>query len=236
MNDEQSLDERTVDRWLNRLADNELDEPSRRLLMEWLDEDPFRWRRCALVMLESKEFERSIGDWATASTGPAIGHPLQVTNPAPSQKTKCVTDARRSTGQRRWRTFSTVSVVAIATFVSGIIVDRCWTDTSHLANTNSPHHPQSPDASSRTANDDRMPTDRPQVASETASEAENKNSQPNAATRTVMLPDYVRGQLERQGYRVNSQQKLVSVVLPGGEQMTIPVEEWKFQFTGHQIY
>lgn len=246
MNDEQFRDDRVVERWLDRLADGELDEASRRSLMEWLDEEPIRWRHCALTILESKEFERTIVDWAAAATVSASHVVQQVNLPSHLQNTSSANGLHRQAGPVRWRSFSVAAVAAIFTFASGMIVDRCWNAGSHLADTSPRSHSQSPEWSNQTANDDRMPSNTQQITPDVAHRREvvsdsvavtgNSGSPATVPARSAMLPDYVRGQLERQGYRVNSQQKLVSVVLPDGEQMTIPVEEWKFQYAGNRVY
>jgi hypothetical protein len=246
MNDEQLRDDRVVERWLDRLADGELDETSRRSLMEWLDEDPIRWRRCALILLESKEFERTMEDWAAAATPPAVHVVQQINHPPRLQNMSSDNGFHRHGGALHLRSFSAVVIVAIATFASGMFVERCWIAGSHLPDSSPRSHSQSTESSIQTANNDRVPantqqitpnaTHRREVVSDSVSVAGNTVSQATVPARSAILPDYVRGQLERQGYRVNSHQKLVSVVLPDGEKMTIPVEEWKFQYAGNRVY
>jgi hypothetical protein len=50
------------------------------------------------------------------------------------------------------------------------------------------------------------------------------------------LPDYVRRQLERQGYEVEGDRKTVSVALKDGRQLAVPVETYKYRFVGHRVY
>ena len=50
------------------------------------------------------------------------------------------------------------------------------------------------------------------------------------------IPDYVRRQLERQGYEVQGDRKVVSVALKDGRQMTLPVETYKYRFVGQRLH
>ena len=57
-----------------------------------------------------------------------------------------------------------------------------------------------------------------------------------AASGQSTLPDYVRRQLERQGYEVEGDRKTVSVALKDGRQIAVPVETYKYRFVGHRLY
>ena len=57
-----------------------------------------------------------------------------------------------------------------------------------------------------------------------------------AAPAPAAIPDYVRRQLERQGYEVQGDRKLVSVALKDGRQMTVPVETYKYRFVGQRLH
>jgi hypothetical protein len=57
-----------------------------------------------------------------------------------------------------------------------------------------------------------------------------------AAPGQSTLPDYVRRQLERQGYEVEGNRKTVSVALKDGRQLAVPVETYKYRFVGHRLY
>ena len=50
------------------------------------------------------------------------------------------------------------------------------------------------------------------------------------------IPDYVRRQLERQGYEVQGGHKMVPVALGDGRQMTLPVETYKYRFVGQRLH
>jgi hypothetical protein len=44
---------------IDRLVANELSETDRAKLLEWLDQDCVRWRRCALAFLEAQMWEQA---------------------------------------------------------------------------------------------------------------------------------------------------------------------------------
>ena len=50
------------------------------------------------------------------------------------------------------------------------------------------------------------------------------------------LPAYVLRQLEREGYEVRGDQKLVPVALADGRQVAVPVETLKYRFVGYRVH
>lgn len=64
----------------------------------------------------------------------------------------------------------------------------------------------------------------------------NDPSSPGLPSQPSALPEYVRRQLERQGYEVRGDRKVVSVALKDGRQVTVPVESIKYRFVGHQLH
>jgi hypothetical protein len=51
-----------------------------------------------------------------------------------------------------------------------------------------------------------------------------------------VLPEVVRGRLERRGYRVEQRPVIASVEIGDGRQVTLPVEELKLRYVGGQTY
>jgi hypothetical protein len=68
-----------------------------------------------------------------------------------------------------------------------------------------------------------------------AAEAALARPAPPAAPSSA-LPEYVRRQLEREGYEVKGDQKLVSVALADGRQVAVPVETLKYRFVGYRVH
>ena len=50
------------------------------------------------------------------------------------------------------------------------------------------------------------------------------------------LPEYVRKQLERQGYEVEGDRQLLSVALDDGRSVTVPVERLKYRYVGYRVH
>jgi hypothetical protein len=130
--------------------------------------------------------------------------------------------------------------IAIA-FGLGMAADRTWT---------APRRPVAEVASAAggAANVDTRPasgraqqeTERPNrasgagVARDAGAERAPPGDSPN--DRSESIPAYVRSQLERRGYQVDSRRQFVSVSLPGGRKATLPVERWNLSYVGNRVY
>mgnify|MGYP007059380131 CR=1 FL=1 len=60
--DLRQADDRELDRWIDRLVDNEIAEAARRALLVELDRRPQGWRRCALAFLEAQAWRLGVGE------------------------------------------------------------------------------------------------------------------------------------------------------------------------------
>jgi hypothetical protein len=78
--------------------------------------------------------------------------------------------------------------------------------------------------------------ERPAKISDTLPVAMTSDGGDAGAVAPATLPEYVRRQLERQGYEVQGDRKMMSVALKDGRQVTVPVETYKYRFVGHKIY
>jgi hypothetical protein len=243
MNEDRSLDDQDAARWLDRLANDELDESSRLRLFEWLECDPERWRRCALALLEAKELQLGLGDWVSGDATTTTGPQAVMTPPDSTRVHRTLETGRSAT---RGALNSVIAAVAVLiSFGMGMAVDQRWKASSHLTETN-----QRPQTGALTTSNDSQHVDSQQALQKMPTEAgpsfsDNMNSfdaseqfdqQALLASDPAPLPEYVRSQLERCGYRVDSEQKLISVTLSDGREMSIPVEEWKFEYAGIQAY
>src|SRR5260370_29754437 len=64
--------ERELPGLLDRLVCGELDELPRGRLLEWLDEDPLRWRACGLAFLEAQTWSQALGQWPLRELGSGV--------------------------------------------------------------------------------------------------------------------------------------------------------------------
>ena len=51
-----------------------------------------------------------------------------------------------------------------------------------------------------------------------------------------VVPDYIRGQLERRGYRVEQRRGLVAMDLEDGRRLAIPVAEVEVRYVGSRTF
>jgi len=81
-----------------------------------------------------------------------------------------------------------------------------------------------------------------QVATTTQSPPPHENrSRPSPDLASVnppptLIPDYVRSQWERQGYRIEQKRKAILVDLDDGGRVTIPFDDVEFRFVGQPTY
>jgi hypothetical protein len=256
MNDARPFEDRDALASLDRLAAGDLDEGARRALFAWLDREPQRWRRCALVLLEAREWEGALDDWTaemrpdaprTEAFRPARGRPTSVTAPLaapnglePNRQPIPPTAARiRLAGM-----LAVAASVAIA-FGLGMAADRQWTasrgpiaeiasaDDSSRAIESRPNgdSTQPPkEGLDKSVGSEESPSARPMPHNDPVAAAASSPDRPD------LVPAYVRSQLERRGYRVDSRRQLVSVSLPGGRKVTLPVEKWNLNYIGDRVY
>lgn len=236
---------------VDRLAADELDDDSRRALFVWLDREPARWRRCAMALLEAREFEGALEDWLGGSASheaASAGRRRPIALPEASELSD-----RRGVGKRERRVgrnalLALAASVAVA-FGLGMAAHRRlvgwradgsdWqaaakpSPASRASQVNRPHAIETAANDSRpsfashggaTANGRNEPSQ--QVESVTAEQTSNGNNE--------LIPAYVKSQLERRGYRVDSRRRFVSVSLPDGRRALVPLEQWKFRYVGNR--
>jgi hypothetical protein len=205
------------DRLLDRLVDGELDGPERAELLRRLDAEPGAWRRCAVAFLEAQAWRHTLRD------APA----LDLSTPAKEE----------SIAFPMWRTAGRLTGLAAAitvAFLTGFIA------RSGLG----PQRDDQPYAVVKQA-DGRPSVQKAETIGGSrsaqplglyASEAGALDAEGGEPSRPPALPEYVRRQLERQGYEVQEDRKLISVALRDGRRVTVPVEAYKYRFVGHRVH
>jgi hypothetical protein len=209
---------------LDRLAMGELPAAARRELFAWLDYDRSRWRRCALVLLEARELDQAFDDLTTeASQGSALA--IRPSTFAPS--------ARHGWGGRL--------ALAISLFVAfglGFAVQRVRNPLEQAV-VQQPQKHDTVATSPASQPDNQAPASR---KGPSAPQPDNRYEGPptiaasSPDTSGDPIPAYVRSQLERRGYRVESRRGDVSVVFPDGKQVKLPVDQVQFSYIGQRSY
>ena len=212
---------------IERLAADELDCAGRRKLFESLDREPLRWRICALALLETRELEGALGAWKREAAE---------TRASP---TRCSENRPvvREVGRPWRRRLVSIACLALA-FACGLAVESHRNALGPKIVQWAPDSPAGGEAAreppnvSQTGPPVEPRPNREQAISEVAPlVAENHLPLRNAAG---SIPPYVRSQLERQGYRVESFPGEASLALPDGRQVKVPVDRLKFQYVGQR--
>lgn len=242
MNDDQTIDEHEALRSLDRLADGELNDSARQALFEWLDSDATRWRRCALALLEARELQSALGEWM--SEAPAPGRVPDSLTSHNLQSGLIGTSNRRPAIRSRRGLFAAIAAGLLVAFGLGIATDRQWSAGSLHGPDVAATIPAAQSTEAATSRNSQQDSQGTSTQERLGADAQSKPEPAKDVERPAhlvgsefaVIPDYVRSQFERCGYRVNSQQTLISVTLPDGRQMEVPVAEWKFQYAGNRVY
>lgn len=213
--------------WLERLTADELSAPERRELFAWLDREPARWRLCALNLLEARELEGALGDWVTEA-------------PADGRHPQCRKTMFPRALRARWRRWLASIACLAMVFAAGAAVE-------HLRQ---PARPTLAGAGNRSIGSENSPLDDRSSPPQTAeSEEPEPDREPAPSSDAPLIadalapgrlndaiPPYVRSQLERRGYRVESEHGITSVKLPDGRNVDVPIDQLRFRYVGRRSY
>lgn len=236
MNDKGYSRDRDPALLIDRLAADELDDGARRALFAWLDSEPARWRRCALALLEAREMAGALEDW--------LGERASIATPPDASKSDNAQNlAKRERRPGRNAMLVLAASVALA-FGLGMAADRrlaAWrgeVKPQALASAAPAEGGEPLDAG------DSAPRDsQPRLDADDGDKTQGGEQAPQVAVTAAkhlasgdneLLPAYVKSQLERRGYRVDSRRQFVSIVLPDGRRALAPVEQWKFKYVGNR--
>jgi hypothetical protein len=225
MKQELSASPRDMAPQLERLVCGELDEPDRRSLLAWLDEEPRRWRLCGLLFLEAQTWSQALAEW-----------------PGRSETESPVTLAANteSPGSHgRWRRMRDVAVLAasiMAAFVLGAAIQHrgFWdygttadrvaggstTSDTNLASASADNSPVMARLRMASSAGVRL---QPAVHISVVPRNEAKVNRKDSAEE---IPDYVRKQWERRGYHLDVERRYLLAKLPNGEQVAVPFEQY----------
>jgi hypothetical protein len=224
MNSETTFDrEMTVQ--LERLAYGELDDASRTALVTWLDTDPRRWRLCGIAFLEAQAWSAALCDFAA---GP-VEHSVAQTRPPQEMP---------FSGPRR-------RIARIAALAGGLLLAFAlgWNarPTNSGTATGDDRGAQSPPSAPDHRADAVFASLSVQSPLGAASPATIQipvvpSPSQTAATRLDDIPEYVRQQWERRGYRVTTERRYLFAKLPDGRQVAVPVEQHVLRPVPAEVY
>jgi hypothetical protein len=240
------------DQLIDRLVAGELDEPERGNLLEWLDEQPGRWRRCALAFLEAQLWQEALGGM--------VGHSHQALHPAASKR-------HVLRGGRIWPFACRLSAVAatlLVVFGLGLVTGSAWSvghgqdliPVGQLVNDSMPN--LAIDAVSQNGSRNGDPSAKLTQASHDRSPVQTfavlKIATKDAGTREIHLPvqegsavesrwlspqpqplpEYLQRQLAQRGFEIQQRRRFLEVQLEDGRNAVIPVDQYQVRFVGHR--
>ena len=205
---------------IDRLVSGDLAESDRRSLLAWLDEEPIRWRACALSFLEAQAWEQAT---ATTREGEVPAEPRVRGSGFWVQD-----GGNAKTAGVYWLAIAGMLLVA---FAAGAISGMRWTPGPAPA----PQFAQS------------QPTPEPVSAGpQLATVSVRTNLDPRLQTQLTLpvepanapmatapsIPDYIRKQWERRGYELVEETRYLPAKMPDGRTVMVPVNRVQLKFKG----
>ncbi|MBX6312376.1 MAG: hypothetical protein IRY99_05570 [Isosphaeraceae bacterium] len=215
---------------LDLLVDGELDPERRRDLLLRLESEPDGWRRCALAFLEAQAWREALSVLACEAA------------PAPPRVA-----SRVALPPRRGLQLAALVAGLLAAFFLG------WAaggrrPTPAGGGSGDVGIAQAPEPLGSAQSPEPPAADGVQtvatlhlVGEGVASEAVPILAGPGLDERWALaqppaLPEYVRLQWERRGYRVEQNRRLIAMDLDDGRRLAIPVDEVQLHYVGHPAY
>jgi len=237
---------------LDRLVCGELDEPSRGRLLQWLEADPLRWRAAGLAFLEAQAWSQALGEWpkrenengASLDKAGSEGSRRPGARDDAIGRTPSVPVSSEPARQRRRAILPAVIVAAVVVaFASGLafrdFVNPLKPPPDRPIAGGAPREADDQNASQESRAAPR--TEEPVLAS-----IEVQAGGPFGVTAPIRIPvapagsgieedhspqglseipEYVRQQLERRGFKLSCERRYVFARLPDGRQVALPVEQ-----------
>jgi hypothetical protein len=233
-------DEPTASPRIDRLVTGDLEEAERMELLAWLDAEPVRWRQCGLAFLEAQALREA---FALDGSGTLTSVP---------------SSARRAiTNLPSWRPLFIAAAVVVIAFALGWALAHRPPDSSGDSGVAAAGDSQESSATasqlvasagSRSGGTTTFPPPGGRVVLVRARVGEGPDARevvlPVLAGPAVdagwertpgPVPDYVRRQWERQGYRVTERRQTVPLKLADGRQVELPVEQVMLTFVGQPV-
>ena len=212
-----TLDQRLLD----RLVDGEIANEERRELLRRLESEPDGWRRCALAFLEAQAWWDSLADVAASPEGKSPATQQYIT---PNGDVGQSLRSGNSHVVRLVASLIALSACLTVAFATGWILHK---------------KPAEAPANHLVAN--AQPSDAPAVrpaASDQASASATVASQqlPPAGKEPATPLDALVKKWEQRGYRAERQERLVPMETKDGRKVTVPVQEFRFQYMGGRTY
>jgi hypothetical protein len=189
---------------LERLACGELDQAARQPLIDWLERDPRRWRLCGLAFLEAQSWSTALGEAHPESPPRPVmrdkAPPQSLPRHVGIARTAALAVSLAIAFALGWSTrpINSMSITSRDTHVDGAPAPDAVLATLSVQGAASPATLQIP----------VVPSD----------------SQLSTPSTVERVPDYVRQQWERRGYRLTAERRYLFAKLPSGQQVVVPID------------
>jgi anti-sigma factor RsiW len=201
---------------IDRLVSGDLPESDRRSLLAWLDEEPSRWRACALAFLEAQTWEQATAFTEEALTreGKAPVEPLGQGSRARSQDDK-------SNARIAWTHWLALAAIVLVAFGAGAVSAWSWPNSA-----NAPRFAQPPAPSQAHSSGPLLATVSVRTNLDPRLLAQLKLPvEPAADSLAAASPisDYDRKLWERRGYELVEERRYLPAKMPDGRPVMVPV-------------
>jgi hypothetical protein len=214
---------------IDRLVSGDLGEPDRRSLLAWLDEEPQRWRACALAFLEAQAWEQAaegsgFGVQGSGARGQKTENREQKTGGPPLT-------THHSPLTSRPLQWLAVAGLVLAAFAMGLVSGREWPAAGPVGpqivqiGATSPDKPLWATVSMPTNLDPRLKAELTLPVAESGDELAPGSS----------IPEYVRQQWERKGFELTEEVRYLPARLPDGRQVMVPITKVHVKFKGTPV-
>jgi hypothetical protein len=203
MNHENTID-RDMTHRLERLACGELDEAARQPLVDWLERDPRRWRLCGLAFLEAQSWSTALGEVGEIDLRGSTIRDKMPTQLRPRRfsmaRSAMLAVSLAIAFALGWsiRPQSSLAVSSGDSQIAGVPASDAVLATFSVQGAASPATVQIP----------VVPGD----------------SEMSSADSLDRIPEYIRQQWERRGYRLTSERRYLFAKLPSGQQVVVPID------------
>src|SRR5262245_7709476 len=216
---------------IDRLVTGDLPESERRSLLAWLDEEPSRWRACALAFLEAQTWEQTTALVDFEVHDPAGNALLGVPRNRPSESAVRID---RQRGHRSWLQWLAIAGLVLVAFGTGV-----WSAWRFMP----PSIPSLPLAPTIAAGP-QNPID-PLVA--TVSVHTNLDPRLKAQltlpvqpldgplAESASIPDHIRKQWERRGYEIIEERRFLPAKMPDGQTVMVPISRITLRLKGTPV-
>ena len=223
---------------IDRLVSGDLPEPDRRSLLAWLDEEPTRWRGCALAFLEAQVWEQATTREGEAPVEPCVGTVTQGSECRVQESGGWIQPARATSWSSTANWLALAGALLVA-FAAGTLAGQRWFAGPWLKESSPPVEtitaeqvPAAPrtrpllaTVSVRTNLDPRL-TAQVQLPVEPAAE-------PLAGASSIS--EYDRKQWERRGYDVVEETRYLPAKMPDGRTVMVPVNRVHLKLKGTPV-